>query len=130
MGKYDDIIDLPHYRSPFRTPMPVENRGAQFAPFAALAGHDDAIAETARLTDVRLELTEEEKYQLSLLIQKAHERRMPVIVTYFLEDTKKEGGEYRIARGVITKIDELAKTVTLDSGQTLSLHDMVSVTKY
>ena len=50
MSRYDDIINLPHHVSKTRTPMSMENRAAQFAPFAALTGHDAAIAETARLT--------------------------------------------------------------------------------
>lgn len=47
-GKYDDIIGLPHHVSKKRKPMPTENRAAQFAPFAALTGHEEAISETAR----------------------------------------------------------------------------------
>lgn len=48
MGKYDDIIDLPHHVSKNRQPMHMDHRAAQFAPFAALTGHDEAIAETAK----------------------------------------------------------------------------------
>ena len=50
MSRYDDIIHLPHHVSKTRKPMPMINRAAQFAPFAALTGHDEAIAETARQT--------------------------------------------------------------------------------
>ncbi len=45
--RYDDIIDLPHHSSPTRPRMPVSDRAAQFAAFAALSGHGDAIRETA-----------------------------------------------------------------------------------
>ena len=55
-NNYDDIIDLPHYVSKKRPQMSIEARSAQFAPFAALSGYDEAVKETARLTDKRLEI--------------------------------------------------------------------------
>ena len=59
--RYDDIIDLPHHTSPVRPRMPIRNRAAQFAPFAALVGHGTAIRETARLTDSKIELAEDKR---------------------------------------------------------------------
>ena len=53
MSRYDDIINLPHHVSPTRKQMSMHDRAAQFAPFAALVGYDDAVAETARLTESR-----------------------------------------------------------------------------
>ena len=50
MGKYDDIIDLPHPSSKRFSRMPVAERAAQFSPFAALTGYDAVIRETARRT--------------------------------------------------------------------------------
>ena len=63
MSEYDDIIDLPRPK-PAHEPMPMSDRAAQFSPFAALTGYDDAIDETARLTDERIELTEEQRAAL------------------------------------------------------------------
>ena len=60
MNRYDDIINLPHHISPTRKQMSMHDRAAQFAPFAALVGYDDAVAETARLTETRPELDEQE----------------------------------------------------------------------
>ncbi len=57
--KYDEIINLPHHVSKTRPQMPMSDRAAQFAPFAALTGYDSAIKETGRLTDERIELDEE-----------------------------------------------------------------------
>lgn len=50
--KYDDIIDLPHHVSSKHPQMPLEDRAAQFSPFAALVGYEAAISEAARKTEV------------------------------------------------------------------------------
>ena len=60
-GAYDDIINLPHPTSARHPRMSLADRAAIFSPFAALVGHGAAIEETARLTDQKIELTEEEK---------------------------------------------------------------------
>lgn len=116
MENYEDIIELPHYRSPFRTPMPIENRAAQFAPFAALTGHDDAISETARLTDVRIELSNEEKLEISKKIQEAYADDKTVAITYFVPDKTKTGGTYTTTIARISKIIEADALLTLDTG--------------
>ena len=64
MGKYDDIIDLPHHVSKVHPQMSIWDRSAQFAPFAALTGHEEAIAETARLTNEWHEPDEDKKREL------------------------------------------------------------------
>ena len=46
--QYEDIINLPHHVSDRHPRMSMEDRAAQFAPFAALTGHADAIRQTAR----------------------------------------------------------------------------------
>ena len=58
-NRYDEIINLPHHISKTRPQMPMSDRAAQFAPFAALTGYDAAIKETGRLTDDKIELDEE-----------------------------------------------------------------------
>ena len=49
--KYKDMLHLPHPVSVTHPRMSLQNRAAQFSPFAALTGYDDALRETARLTD-------------------------------------------------------------------------------
>lgn len=66
--RYDDIIELPHHVSARHCAMSMLDRAAQFSPFAALSGHSDAIAETARLIDARRELDEETQAYLNARI--------------------------------------------------------------
>ena len=102
-NRYDEIINLPHHVSKTRPQMPMSDRAAQFAPFAALTGYDSAIKETGRLTDERIELDEEAltaldmKYQL--LIDALNEAPK-VTITYFQPDERKAGGKYASQVGV------------------------------
>lgn len=57
MGKYDDIINLPHHVSKEHPQMSMYMRAAQFAPFAALTGHDSAIEETAKAFQIEQDST-------------------------------------------------------------------------
>ena len=58
---YEDIINLPHHVSSKRPQMPMLDRAAQFSPFAALTGYDDAIHETGRLTDEKIDSVKRKK---------------------------------------------------------------------
>ena len=115
--RYDDIIDQPHWQSPTRPRMSRLNRAAQFAPFAALTGHDAAILETGRLTDAFTELDESRKAELDdklrYIILHLHEKP-EVTITYFRPDGKKAGGAYLSTAGVVRKIDEYEKTVIME----------------
>mgnify|MGYP005779672311 FL=1 len=112
MSRYDDIIDLPHHRSKTHPHMPIADRAAQFAPFAALTGYGDAVEETARYTEEKLEpdadrLAELDE-RLCELLQHLDERPK-VRVTYFVKDEKKTGGRYVTQSFVIRKVDTYAK---------------------
>ena len=127
MGAYDDIINLPHPTSVKHPRMSMAERAAQFSPFAALVGHGAAIRETARLTDRRIELTEEEKAvldeKLCLLLDTGGE----AVFTYFLPDEKKEGGSYVTAAGRVKKLDPLERRVVLTGGAVIPLEDIVEI---
>ena len=88
---YDDIIGLPHHVSPTRSQMPLENRAAQFAPFAALTGHDDAIAETARQTEAPVEQSPDRLIELSHKLACALSLPPTPTITYFKPDSRKSG---------------------------------------
>ena len=110
---YSDIINLPHHISEKRQQMDRINRAAQFAPFAALTGHDAAILETARLTDKKIELDEGEKSVLNekLKILLSSDNLPEVTVTYFEPDCKKSGGTYKQKNGKIKKFNQYNKSV-------------------
>lgn len=106
---YEDIINLPHHVSKTRKPMSRENRAAQFAPFAALTGYDTSVAEEARLTDKKIELSEEQLNDLNFKLGYLMDNikfELEVAITYFIPDDKKAGGRYDTVTGVVRRIDE------------------------
>ena len=127
MGAYDDIIDLPHPTSAKHPRMPMAARAAQFSPFAPLVDHGAAIRETARLTDRKIELTEEEKAvldeKLCLLLDTGGE----AVFTYFLPDGKKNGGAYVTAAGRIKRLDPLERRIVLTSGAVIPVEDIAEI---
>ena len=130
MGKYDGIIDLPHHVSPKRSPMTRVNRAAQFSPFAALTGYEDAVSETARLTDAKIELTEESRAELDRKQQKLAEmlhEHPTVTVTYFLPDSKKCGGSYQTVTAPLRGVDSVERLLRLGNGNSISLDDILDL---
>ena len=117
MGKYDDIINLPHHVSDYHKPMPMRNRAAQFAPFAALSGHDEAIEETIRLTESFKELSEDEINNLSHKLKYAIENRSLIKITYFVPDERKEGGSYKVLTGTVRNRDEIDNILIMKDGE-------------
>ena len=121
MTEYDDIIDLPRPKSKHE-PMPMSDRAAQFSPFAALTGYGDAIDETARLTDARIELSEEERAELDYKQQYLATLDAPTVtVTYFVPDEKKSGGAYSTVTGFLKRIDEYERVLMLTDGRKIQL---------
>ena len=109
MGKYDDIINLPHHVSSTHPHMPMRDRAAQFMPFRALTGYEAAVHETARPTDSKAELTEDEKSLLDLRLQELADRiteHPKVTLTYFQPDKRKTGGACVTITGRLKKFDE------------------------
>ena len=118
-GPYNDILHLPHPVSRKHPRMAVADRAAQFSPFAALTGYDDAVREAARLTDRRLELDEYEQQALNDRLQQILSRlpKQPVVrITYFRPDSCKEGGAYVTVNGVIKRLDTVEREIRLVDG--------------
>ena len=127
MTEYDDIIDLPRPKSKHE-PMPMSDRAAQFSPFAALTGYGDAIDETARLTDRRIELSEEERAELDYKQQYLATLDAPTVtVTYFVPDERKSGGAYVTHTGVLKRIDELERMMVFEDGTGVAVDEVVGI---
>ena len=130
MGKYDDIIHLPHHVSATRPHMPMIDRAAQFMPFRALSGYEDAVQETARLTDEKIELTEDEKAILDMRLQKLADEigsQPKVTLTYFRPDKKKAGGAYLTVTGQLKKIDDYEGALILMGGERILIEDILEI---
>lgn len=126
-GKYDDIINLPHPTSSRHPRMSMADRAAQFSPFAALVGHGAAIEETARLTDQKVELTEEEKTLLDEKLRLLLETGGEGTFTWFLPDERKDGGAYITATGKVKKIDPLEGRVILKDWTAIPIEDILEI---
>ena len=129
---YDDIISLPHHISSKHPRMPLIDRAAQFSPFAALTGLGAALDETARLTDARIELSEERKEEINLALRRLQEQiasgEAPrVKITCFCPDDKKSGGAYRTVAGVVKKVDEFEKMLILRDGERIPFWDIALI---
>ena len=132
MGRYDDIINLPHYVSKDRPRMPKSARAAQFAPFAALTGFEDEIQETARLTDGRAELDEYVKAEINerlVMLKETISSQPKAAITYFVADERKSGGKYVTVRGKVVKIDEYARLVIMADETKIPIDDIYSIEK-
>ena len=134
--EYADIIDREHHVSKHRQPMPRIARAAQFSPFAALTGYDDLVAESARLTDARIQLTEEEKVAVNDVLTWMTAQSGPAgsgafsseaAFTYFVPDKTKSGGSYETVTGRIKKHDALRHTILLESGEVIPIEDICEV---
>ena len=126
--KYDDIINLPHHVSSRHPQMPMMNRAAQFSPFAALTGYEDAVRETARLTDEKIELDEYEKEELDRKIQwlGSHlDEHIPVSITYFQPDDRKAGGTYEEIIDTIRKINVYEHEILLTKGTKIPIMNIL-----
>lgn len=128
--KYDDMLTLPRPLSEKHMPMPRLDRAAQFSSFAALTGYEEAVGETARLTDSRLEVDEDRASELNdklnILRDKLCERP-EIAVTYFVPDSKKTGGRYVTLKGNARAIDEYERTVIFTGGGRIPIDDIFSL---
>lgn len=133
---YSDILRLPHHQSNRHPRMSLLNRAAQFSPFAALTGYEDAIVETARLTDAKRELSSEDmdllNKQIAILAEHLAglakgDNRPEIEVEYFAQDDKKAGGAYNTVTVQVKLVDEISRQLVLTDGRHIPLDDIFSL---
>jgi len=128
--EYEDIIHLPHHVSSKRSKMKVKDRAAQFAPFAAVVGHETAVKEAARLTDKRRDLDELEKAIINDQLGDI-ESQLPldfdITIVYFQPDERKNGGQYVQKVGRVKKIDKYCSEVCMIDESRIKIDEILSI---
>lgn len=127
MSTYDRIIDHVHHTSNRRPHMSMINRAAQFSPFAALVGYDEAVTETARLTGEKIILDDDAVAAINRTLMQIDSGKTSVAITHFVPDMFKSGGEYLITSGTVKKIDRIEQTVILTDGTSIHIDDIFDI---
>lgn len=128
--KYSKLQNITRPQYPDLPPMSIEDRAAQFSPFAAVVGYDDAVEETARYTDSMVELSEDEIVLLNGALAKLREsidKKPQIRVTYFVPDAKKDGGEYVSKTGIVKRIDEYENVLIFTDGDKVAVSSVIKV---
>lgn len=127
---YEDIIYLPHPVSRNHPPMPVGDRAAQFAPFAALTGYEEAVEEAARLTECRIELDRDRIEELDRELRRLREHikeRPEADIVCFKADERKTGGALVTLSGRVKKIDEYEGRLIMADGSVIAIEDICGI---
>ena len=128
---YDDILHLPPHVSQNHPQMSMRDRAAQFSPFAALTGYEDAIGETGRLTEQRRELREHEQAELNLrlnILAVKLKENPKIRIEYFIPDEHKSGGTYVIISGMVAKLSLSDRTIVMEDGSAIRIDDISEIT--
>lgn len=130
MSNYDDIIGIPRWNPKSHPRMSAYERAAQFAPFAALTGYEAMVSETARLTDAKVELDEEQTLALNQALSSIMERlaeHPKVSVLHFRKDALKQGGSYQTYEGTVRNVDTACRLLIMKEGEAISIDDIASI---
>ena len=130
MSNYDDIINHPHHQSSTRPHMSPYDRAAQFSPFAALTGYEESVVETARLTNERIDLTDDAIEIINNKLRYLEDNianRPKINVTYFVPDELKEGGEYVTVEKSIKKIDTYENILVFEDNSKVCITDILDL---
>lgn len=126
--EYDDIINLEYPYPTEREKMSLDERAAQFSPFAALTGYENVIKEESRDVERKIQISEEEKDAINKSLNKWREDLSAELeVTYFIPDKVKDGGEYITKRTKVKKIDKERKILILSCGENISFEDIKEI---
>ena len=128
--KYKDILNMKYPNPEIERDFPDKIlREAQFAPFAALTGYNDAIDEAARQTDRKIGLDEYEIERLNNKLKYLSEASETdeVVITYYVPDKKKDGGAYVSKSGIVIKVREYERDIVTDDGTKIPIEDIYSI---
>ena len=127
---YEDMLFMPHHVSEKRRRMSAVERAAQFSPFSALTGLGTQLGETARLTQPRRELDEDEKelinLRLTAILRRAAERPR-IRAVCFVPDGLKSGGSYVTMEGELRRVDEYFRALILTGGASIPIDDIFDI---
>ena len=131
MNNYEDIINLPHHTSKNHPKMSIQNRAAQFSPFSALTGYEDAINETKRITEEKRILTHDmiEEINRSLIEVKENLNKYNYKIKYFKKDLNKKGGTYLTIVDKIIKLNPIEEYLLTKNKTKISLNDIEEIIK-
>ena len=127
MNSDRDLLSCARPRTECRAPMPMKNRAAQFAPFAALTGYDDAVRETERLTDRRPEISEDRAEILDRRLRWLRDlpdRKPEVTVTWFVPDIRKDGGACRTKTCRVKRLDTQHSVLQLEDSECIPISEI------
>ena len=129
-NNYEDIINLPYKKSKNKPHMSIMNRAAQFAPFSALTGFEDASKETARYVNSKIILDDNFieilNYKLNKLNEHIHDNLI-VEIKYFVNDTFKQGGKYINYTGKLIGIDSEQQLIILENNLKINIKDIMDI---
>lgn len=129
---FSDIINLPHHQSKRHPQMPMKERAAQFAPFAALTGYGSAISEVARLTEEQVPLGDDDNDRLNRLVTHIADRiseQPSVTVVYFKPDSRKQGGSYETITGRLKRIDDYEQQLVMLDGTAIPFENIMDISQ-
>ena len=136
-SNYEEILHLPHHVSKTHPRMSLEARSAQFAPFSAVTGYEDEVSEVARVTENQIEVTDEIRNDINKKLSYIkHNPRQQVSITFFVKDTKKQGGKYETITGLVNgdiiyarvkKIDDIKNIIILNDGKVIRMEDIIEI---
>lgn len=127
---YSDILDMPRPEPRYHQRMPMSERAAQFAPFSALTGYSEVIREMGRITEKKIQLDEREIEAISrkLSVFEADIGQQPEVkITFFVPDSKKEGGSYQTITGKLRKIDRNRNRLLMENDLKINFEDILRI---
>lgn len=126
MDNYKDLINYEYLGPKKHSRMSIYDRSAQFAPFSALNGYSDEVAETARITDSKIDLSDDEKEKINEKLIKL-QNNQEIEITYFIKDKRKSGGKYISKKGIIKKIDYIEGSIIFLDKTKILISNILSI---